>query len=424
MPCHSERYANKMHPAGIILVAILLALVAYAAWLFSPPGAPKPLVPDEAERELIKNVPPDNRSGNDVETFTALFPFVDRMVEDIGKAHSYVHISFFKFEDDPVGRRLMNLMAQKASEGVEVRLLVDEVVNKGRKGFYREMEELGIKTRLFSPMHIPFLKKSDNYRYHRKIVAIDGQVAYIGGMNIAQRYGTGLSWGCWRDTFIRMDGPAAAQCSLAFARDWAHKGGDLLSEARYYPVPLKKGAIDIDIVCSGPRGEGPEVMRRLCSMIDSSERYFWIESPYLIPTPEVRDSLFRAAGRGVDVRILIPPRGDHGILTPLATSAYVAEFLEAGVKVARYNQGYMHSKTAVCDDHLVTVGSTNIDPRSYLLDYEINAFMDDTLYASQMKAIFEDDESVSTYIDKETWARRSLLQRAGEAFAKVFSSEL
>ena len=412
-----------MSTGGIVLLAVLLALIAYAAWLFAPPGAPGPLIPPEQEKALLQNVPADTRRGNSVATYTTFTEMVAAMENDIETAKEYVHLLFFKYEEDEVGRRVAERLARKVSEGVEVRVMVDYPVNMNRGRFYDGLRAKGIQVKLFSPMCIPFMKPSDNYRNHRKIVVVDGRVAYVGGMNIAERYGIGLEWGTWRDTHIRIAGPAVTRCEFAFARDWAHKGGELLSDARYFPPQAAAGPTDVDIVCSGPRGEGPEVMRRICAMLDGSKRYAWLESPYLIPTREIRDSLLNAARRGVDVRIIIPPRGDHGVLTPLCTNSYIEEMLKAGVRIARYRSGYMHSKTVVCDDRQATVGSTNIDPRSYILDYEINAFMDDEAYASLMKSIFKKDEEFSDYIDPEVWKRRGLLARAGEAFARLGSAQ-
>ncbi len=411
-----------MSSAGIIILAIIAALAAYAAWLFSPPGAPKPMLPEEKERALLEHVPADTAEGNNLETFTSFNPMIEKMEEDIETAQSYIHILFFKYEDDPVGRRVSERLERKAAQGVEVRVLVDDAVNKTRERLYGEMRSHGVQVKLFSPMHIPIIK-SDNYRNHRKIVVVDGRVAYVGGMNIAERYGIGLTWGRWRDTHLRITGPAVTRCEYAFARDWAYKGGEVLSDAKYSPVQAPAGNIRADVVCSGPRGDGPAIMHRICRMLDESKSYAWLESPYLIPTNEVRDSLRRAAARGVDVRIIIPPRGDRGVLTPLCTNSYIEEMLEAGVRIARYRSGYMHSKTIVCDDHLVTVGSTNIDPRSYILDYEINVFIDNEDYAHRMKEVFAADEAISDYMEKECWARRGLLARAGEKFARLGSAQ-
>lgn len=413
-----------MNTWWIILIAVLLALVAYGAWLFSPPGAPRPLIPEDREEALLEHVPEDTRSGNSLETFIAFNPMIARMEEDIETAQKYIHLQFFKYEEDEVGRRVADSLARKAAEGVEVRILVDYPVNMNRTEFYDGLRARGIQVKLFSPMHIPFMKPSDNYRNHRKIVVVDGRVAYIGGMNIAERYGAGLEWGTWRDTHIRIQGPAVTRCEFAFARDWAHKDGELLSDPSYFPPQAPAGSTDVDIVCSGPLGEGPLVMQRICGMLDDSERYAWLESPYLIPTREIRDSLLAAARRGVDVRIIIPPRGDRGVLTPLCSNSYIEELLEAGVRIARYRSGYMHSKTVVCDDRCVTVGSTNIDPRSYILDYEINAFVDDEAYALQMKSVFTADEALSDYMDLASWKRRGLLARAAEAFARIGSAQL
>ncbi len=411
-----------MHASGLIIAAVLLALVLYIAWLLSPPGKVKPLLPQEQEQALLKHVSADTRSGNELQTFISFSPMIESMEKDIASARSYVHILFFKYEDDHIGRRVANLLARKAAEGVEVRLLVDDAVNKTRERLYGEMRSNGIQVKLFSPMHIPLIK-SDNYRNHRKIVVVDGRIAYVGGMNIAERYGIGLSWGTWRDTHLRITGPAVSSCEYAFARDWAFKGGELLADAKYFPPQAPSGKLDVDIVCSGPRGDGPAIMKRLCKMLDDSKQYAWLESPYLIPTNEVRDSLQRAARRGVDVRIIIPPRGDRGVLTPLCTNSYIQELQEAGVRIARYRDGYMHSKTAICDDRYVSVGSTNIDPRSYILDYEINAFIDSESYARKMKDIFLADEALSDYIDKDAWARRSILEKGAEAFARLGSAQ-
>ena len=407
----------------VITICVLAVLTAYIVWLAGKPSV-TPLVDKKAETELRSAVPEHGREGNEIEVFTGFSSMLQAIEKDVEQAESYVHILFFKFEDDPVGRSLAGLLARKVAAGVEVRLMVDDAVNMGRRGFYRDMQADGIQVRGFSPLHIPLIK-SDNYRNHRKIVVVDGRVAYIGGMNIAERYGAGLDWGCWRDTQIRIEGPAVADCELAFALDWTHEnapGAALeLASPKYYAEPVSKGGIDVDIVCSGPLGEGPVIMHRVCEILDSAREYAWLESPYLIPTKEVMASICAAARRGVDVRLIIPPRGDRGVLTPLATKAYIQEALDAGVRIATYDKGYMHSKTIVCDDKIVTVGSTNIDVRSYVLDLEINAFIYSTEFASRMKQVFLDDESVSTYIEPETWKKRPFFQKLAEQFAKLFS---
>lgn len=415
-----------MSTAGIIAICVLVALGFYVAWLAGKPETVA-LVPEDCAKALREHFPADTVEGNSLSTFTDFDSLVSAIEADVAGAKSYVHLLFFKYEDDPVGRRLGNLLSRKAAEGVEVRLMYDDAVNKSRYPLYRDLRAAGLDVRGFGKMVIPFLRKKDNYRNHRKIVVVDGRVAYVGGMNIAERYGLGLGWGRWRDTQLRIEGPAAAACELAFATDWVHEdpsAAAVLSDARYYPEVPASGTSKVEILCSGPIGEGPVIMDRICRMLDESREYVWMESPYLIPTPQVRDSIIRAARRGVDVRLIIPPRGDRGVLTPLATKAYVGPMLREGVRIWLYDPGYMHSKTIVCDGRYATVGSTNIDSRSFLLDLEVNAFIDDPVYEASLKEIFLDDAARSSEIDPAAWARRPLPEKAAESFAKLFSYQL
>ncbi|MBQ9462225.1 MAG: cardiolipin synthase [Bacteroidales bacterium] len=412
-----------MTSTGIAAIAAAAAFMIYAFWVLGKPSI-SPLVDEETAGLLRGGLPEGSLGGNKIETFPGFDPMVESMITDIAGARHHVHILFFKFEDDPVGRRFVELLSQKVKEGVEIRLMYDDGANLKRRKFFRQMQDAGIETLGFNLLHLPFPSKYNNYRNHRKIVVVDGRVAYIGGMNIAERYGKGLFWGCWRDTQIRIEGPAAAQSQLAFAMDWAHEGGKLLTGPEYYPLLPEAGNSAVETLCAGPIGDGPVIMERICSLIDSCSKRVWIESPYLIPTKEIKRSLFAAARRGVDVRIILPPRGDRGVFTPLATKSYVAEFLAAGVKIAEYQDGYMHSKMHIFDDRLVSQGSTNIDVRSYIIDEEINVFIDDHDYNRQMQELFLTDESRSVYIKPAEWARRPVLQRIGEAISRIPSFQL
>ena len=412
-----------MTATGIATIAAAAALAVYAFWLLSKPSI-SPLVDRETAKALQGSLPEGPVGGNRIDTFPDFYSMVESMLSDIAGAVHHIHILFFKFEDDPVGRRFVELLSKKVQEGVEVRLMYDDAANIQRRKFFRRIQAAGIEVLGFNYCHLPFPSRYNNYRNHRKIVVIDGRVSYLGGMNIAERYGNGLSWGCWRDTQIRLEGPAAAHSQLAFAMDWAHEGGKLLTGSDYYPELLPAGESVVETICSGPIGYGPLIMERMCSLIDSCSKRVWIESPYLIPTREIKRSLLAAAGRGVDVRIILPPRGDRGVFPPLATKSYIAEFLAAGVKIAEYQDGYMHSKMHIFDDRMVTQGSTNIDVRSYILDEEINAFIDDPAYNMQMQELFLKDESRSVYIEPAVWARRPLLSRLAEAFSRIISFQL
>ncbi len=405
------------------LAIILLILLVWVLWLTSKPGR-VPLICEADREQLASRL--DNRSiqDNQIETYPDFRQMVQQLLEDIEEAEQFIHVQFFKFEGDVVGQSIGNALAKKAKEGVEVRLLYDDLANLKSKWYYRKLQEQGIEVCGFGPTHSPFLRKKDNYRNHRKVVVIDGKKGYLGGMNIADRYYQGLSWGEWRDTQIRIQGPAVAQLQQAFLSDWRYASGTLLASPHYFPKVESMGEIPVRVITSGPIGDGPTIMKEFCRMVDESQHYVYWESPYFIPTKEVMRSICNAARRGVDVRIILPPKGDRGIMTPLASKSYMQEALGAGVHIYFYQKGYMHSKIMVCDDCKATVGSTNIDPRSYLLDMEINAFIESIEYAKEIKKIFLADEKESELITPKKWSERPICHHIEERLARLFSAQL
>ena len=360
-------------------------------------------------------------TGNGVKLYTEFFPMLDDMMRDIAAAKNHVHFQFFKFEDDPVGRRVADLLIRKAAEGVKVRVQYDDAANYLRKGFYHRLRKAGIEVEPFIKIRLPFLSDSSNYRNHRKVVVIDGRIGYLGGMNIAQRYGTGLDWGTWRDDHIRIEGPAVAELQTSFLTDWQFSSKRFVDGSEYYPKVQSSGFVTMQILTAGPFDEWRVIMQGIIRAITRSERYVFIQSPYFIPTEPVMLALRNAALAGIDVRVMIPYRGDRGVIVPLASMSYVEEALTAGVKVALYRKGYMHSKTIVSDDAFVTVGSTNVDVRSYELDFEINAFIYDEDLAVRARDIFLEDEQFCEYLDLEAWRARSRRQKFRESFARTFS---
>ena len=412
-----------MNSVCITLSSVAIAIALWLAWLTGKP-VNRPLLDRKSEQALTAMLPPDSEEGNTTATYTGFALMLDDLLADINAAQHHVHIQFFKFETDCIAQRIGDALATKAAQGVEVRLLYDDIVNKSHKWYYRTLSKQGVQVQGFAPVHIPFLRKQDNYRNHRKVVVIDGRTGYLGGMNIAERYLYGLDWGPWRDTQMRIKGPAVAQLQLAFLSDWCHATGQLLDRPAYFPKPVAAGNSRIQILTSGPLGNGPAIMHRTVQMLDQSQEYIYLESPYFIPTPEVMQALCRAAQRGVDVRLLLPARSDRGVLVLPASMSYVAQALDAGARIGLYRSGFLHAKTIVADDLTATVGSTNIDPRSYLLDHEIGAFVTDRNFALEIKRQFLADEAQSEYIDKTAWAHRPIHRKALERFARLFSSQL
>lgn len=382
-------------------------------------------VSDTSHRDLVNLLRSANHSyllaGNDVRQYTSFDPMLEDMLADMRAATDHIHFEFFKFEDDAVGRRIEEILAMKVAEGLEVRVQYDDAANLGRKKFFRRLRSKGIQVQPFIKVVLPFISSDTNYRNHRKVVVIDGRIGYIGGMNIAERYSTGIRSGVWRDTHIRVCGPAVSEMQTSFLVDWHFSTRELLDDDRYYPMVEPQGNVIMQVATSGPMDEWRVIMQGIIQMIARSKKYIYVQSPYLIPTEPVLLALRNAALSGVDVRIMLPYRGDRGIVPPLASRSYVKDVIAAGVKVYFYENGYMHSKAIVSDDKLSTIGSTNMDVRSYEQDFEINAFIYDKKVAKDAKAAFLKDQESAWMVDPEKWAARSPFVRFKESLARLLS---
>ena len=360
-------------------------------------------------------------AGNDVRVYTSFDPMLEDLLEDMDKATDHVHFEFFKFEDDKVGRLVGEKLRELAAKGLEVRVTYDSAANLTRYKFYRWLRKGGVQVHSFLPVILPFLTSTTNYRNHRKIVVIDGKVGYLGGMNIADRYSKGIRGGVWRDTHARIHGPAAAELQTAFLVDWQYCSRRFVSGDRYFPCVEPCGDSIVQIATSGPMDEWKVTMQGMIRLITQAQRYVYIESPYFIPTEPVMLALKNAALSGVDVRIIIPYYGDKGVLVPLASRSYVEEALIAGVKIYFYGGGYLHSKTLVSDGTVCTVGSTNLDVRSFEQDFEINAFIYDAAVSRKLRDAFLSDMENSTRVTLEQWRKRSTWEKFKESFARLFS---
>ncbi|MBQ5975922.1 MAG: cardiolipin synthase [Bacteroidales bacterium] len=412
-----------MNPVYIALSSLALAVGLWLAWLLSRPCT-KPLIDPQSQKALDDKLPPRCTEGNSTTVYTTFNPMLDALMDDIDSAQDHIHLLFFKFEADHIGQHIGNALATKVAQGVEVRLMYDDIVNHKQRWYYHTLADRGVQVQPFAPVHIPFLRKQDNYRNHRKVVVIDGHTGYLGGMNIAERYKKGLDWGPWRDTQMRIEGPAVAQLQHAFLADWCHATRHLPALDRYFPAPQPCGTQHIEIVTSGPLGPGPVIMHRTAQLLDQSRDYVYLESPYFIPTPEVMQALCSAARRGVDVRLLIPSRSDRGVFLLPASKSYVEQALDAGVRIGFFSGGFLHSKTIVTDDKVANISSANIDPRSYLLDLEIGAYVHDSEFALQLKGIFLADEAEAHYVDPERFKQRPLHEKLFERSARILSPQL
>ena len=321
-----------------------------------------------------------------VNIYTDGYEFFPALLATIQRARDHIHIDMYIFEEDALGCLVSDALIQKAREGVEVRIIYDDVgCWRVRHRFFEQMREEGIEVVPFLPVRFPSFTSKVNYRNHRKIVVIDGETGFIGGMNIALRYVKGTKDLPWRDTMVGISGPGVYALQRLFLIDWYFVDRTLLSNRKYYPSSTLQLATDLwsparqtsptllQAVSSSPVVPYPEIMQGFVRIIHSAKKYIYIETPYFMPTEPVLFALKTAAASGIDVRILVPQQNDAWF-AEWAGRSYLREAVEAGIKVNLYTAGFLHSKLMVCDDSIATCGSVNVDFRSFENNFEANVF--------------------------------------------------
>ncbi len=361
---------------------------------------------------------------NEVSIFTDGYGFVSTLLYNIGQAQDHIHLDTYIIEDDPLGNLVADALIDKARQGVEVRLLYDDVgCWRVKDRFFNRMKAAGIQVYAFMPVRFPAFTGKVNYRNHRKLCVIDGKVGFIGGMNIALRYVKGTARQTWRDTHLCIRGGAVYAIQRAFLVDWYFVSRTLVTDRRYYP-PVDK-TIDnnclTQIVTSSPVSPWPDIMQGYVRVLLQAHRYVYMESPYFLPTEPVLFAMRTAALAGVDVRLIVPRHGDAK-LVEWASRSYLMEVIEAGVKVYLYEPGFNHSKILVSDDNLSSCGSTNIDFRSFENNFEANAFFFNEGMALRLKKVFLTDQAQSTLVDDVSYfIKRPFLQRLLESLVRLLS---
>ena len=343
------------------------------------------------------------------------------LIKELYRAKHHIHVEFYIFEDDAVGRLVRDVLIDKAREGVKVRVLHDDVgCWKVSHAFYEQMLCEGIEVMSFLKVRFPQFTGKVNYRNHRKIVVIDGKVGFVGGMNLAERYVKGVPWGVWRDTHAKLEGKAVYGLQTAFLTDWYAMDRTLFTSAEYFPKTDGRGNGVAQIVTSDPVGEWRDIMQGLMMAICSARRYFYVQTPYFLPDEEVKTALQTAALAGVDVRIMLPKKADTWLIHK-ASLSYLAEMMKAGVKIYLYRKGFIHSKLMVSDDEFSTIGSTNMDFRSFEHNFEANAFFYDKDTASALKEIFLADQRDCMLLSLKVWDKRSWKSKDTESVVRLLS---
>lgn len=343
------------------------------------------------------------------------------LLEAVAGARRHIHLQYYIIDDDQEGRRLAEALMAKAREGVEVRVLYDDVGCNGTpRAFFRRLTEAGVEVRPFLHVNFPHFTSKVNYRNHRKIVVIDGRTGFFGGMNIADRYVCGTGWGCWRDTHFRMEGGGVAGLQAAFLGDWSATTKQHLAGEAYYPPLERLSEGVLQIVASGPFGKWRSLLQADCMAIARARRRVWIQTPYYLPSETLDSALKSAALAGIDVRLMLPARSDSRIID-LASHSYLDDMLRAGVKVLFYTPGFLHAKLLLVDDTLCVAGSANMDFRSFEHNFEISAFVYDGGFNARMAAVFEADAADCRQLAPAGWFNRPRLRRFAESCMRLFA---
>lgn len=376
--------------------------------------------------------------NNYVDLFTDGTDKFTSLMADLRQAKSYIYIQYYIFRGDELGGQIMDILCQKAKEGVDVRLLTDGMGSrKEKKNFFRRLREAGGRVVVFFPPFVPKASFRINFRNHRKLVIIDGQIGYVGGYNVGDEYLGKGKLGYWRDTHLRVQGSAVDDMEMRFLLDWNYAspskirrekiyGRDRSQEEyipcirRYPGAHPKFSNVVMQIVSSGPDSQWQNIRNGYLKLITEAEKKIYIQTPYLILDDVLLDNLRVAALSGIDVRIIIPCKADHMMIDG-ANWSYAGSLLEAGVRCYTYQNGFIHSKSIVVDDMLCSVGTANMDIRSFKLDFEVNAFMYSPEVAAEMTRTFLKDLELCQEITMERYRNRSLWMRIKESIMRLVS---
>ena len=354
------------------------------------------------------------------------------MFAAIRNAKDHINMETYIIEDDEVGNRFSDVLIEKQAQGVQVRLIYDSVgAISTPRTFFQRLTDSGIKVLEFNPVNPLTAKKGwdVNQRDHRKLLIIDGETAFLGGINISSVYSGGsFSRGSrkrpsgelpWRDTHLQVEGPVVSEFQKLFLATWEKQKGETLAPKNHFPKLRNKGNEVVRAIGSSPDEPYSLIYATLISAINSAETAIYLTNAYFVPDPQLLSALKAGVQRGVDVKIILPGNTDSWLVFH-AGRAYYAELLDAGVKIYERRDALLHSKTALIDGVWSTVGSTNLDWRSFLHNDEVNAVILGQTFGAQMQAMFEVDLAASNLITPEQWAQRSLANRLKETVARVW----
>ena len=358
----------------------------------------------------------------------------EAMFTAIRDAKDHINMETYIIEDDEVGKRFADALIEKQAQGVQVNLIYDSVGSMDTpREFFKRLTDRGIKVLEFNPIN-PLTARAGwnvNQRDHRKLLVVDGQSGFLGGINISSVYSGGSfsesskskkrrdNGPPWRDTHLQLDGPVVGEFQKLFLATWEKQKGEPLAPRNYFPQPASKGKEVVRAIGSSPDEPYSLIYATLISAISSAETSVYLTNAYFVPDPQLLAALKDAAQRGVDVKLILPSNTDSWLVFHAGRS-YYAELLEAGVKIYERRGPLLHAKTALIDGVWSTIGSTNLDWRSFLHNHEVNAVILGQEFGAQMRAMFEKDLAACNAITPEDWERRSIGNRLRETVARMW----
>jgi len=360
--------------------------------------------------------------NNEITIFTDGVSKFEALKKDLRNARHSILLQYYIFLDDRIGTEIAEILIEKARQGVGVMVMYDNVGSfSAKRVFFRRMQEAGVDTHPFFKVTFPQLANRINWRNHRKIVVIDSEVGYIGGMNIADRYVYGSEDGeVWRDTHFRLRGDIVESLIYSFAIDWNFlKKHPELPHVSTLPVDFSNST-GVQLVTSGPTESWNNLSMVFLKAIASARRTILIQTPYFLPTDTLLSALQAAALSKVDVRIMMPEKTDS-VLLHYASFSYITQCLKARIKVYLYEPGMLHAKAMIIDDELVTAGSTNFDFRSFENNFECNLLIYDAEMNRRMRDIFFEDLRKCRKLSLMKWRKRPLGQRFLESLLRLVS---
>ncbi len=364
-------------------------------------------------------------NGNELQIFDHGKEHFKALFDDLRKAEKYINLQFYIINFDKLGCQLRDILIERADAGVKVRVIYDYIgsFDARRRDFFQRMKEHGVEVHSFFRLSFPSHVNRINWRNHRKVVVIDGNIGYIGGMNVADRYLSDRPGDMWRDTAARVSGPCVAALQYHFAVDWKFMGQPLLCDTVAGKVVDREPSlhdVTMQVLASGPNDRWGNMSLLFYKAISSAQKRVWIQTPYFLPSDGLLKALESASLAGVDVRVMMPRRSDSKVLTA-ASHSFIEECLLAGIKVYLYDNGMLHAKVIVVDNDFSTLGSANFDFRSIEHNFEENLLLYSKEANEKLAESFERDSATSLKLKLANWNKRTRRRRAYESLCRLFS---